>query len=111
MPSSQVKPFSPTRHPTEFSAFGYLFGRFDPLVPVEPGRKVKGQLCLKQGITLRASVAPFLWQKLTQLGPEKAYLWRTYFRTDQEGKLDHLQLIKPLLGHSVERGRKTALHV
>ena len=100
MPSSQVKPFSPTRHPTEFSAFGYLFGRFESLVPVEPGRKVKGQLCLKQGITLGASVAPKLWQKLThspKLGPEKAYLWRTYFRTDQEGKLDHLQLIKPLL--------------
>ncbi len=96
----ELSPFSPTRHPTEFSAFGYLFGRFDPLVPVEPGRKVKGQLCLKQGITLGASVAPFLWQKLThspKLGPEKAYLWRVYFRTDQEGKLDHLQLIKPLL--------------
>ena len=97
MPSSQVKPFSPTRHPTEFSAFGYLFGRFDSQAHIEPGRKVKGQLCLKQGITLSASVAPKLWQKLTQLGPEKAYLWRTYFRTDQEGKLDHLQLIKPLL--------------
>ncbi len=100
MPSSQVSPFSPTRHPTEFSAVGDLFGRFDSQVPVEPGRKVKGQLCLKQGITLSASVAPKVWQKLTQdpeFGLEKAYLWRTYFRTDQEGKLDQLQLIKPLL--------------
>ena len=68
MGEKELSPFSPTRHPTEFSAYGYLFGRFDSLVPVEPGRKVKGQLCLKQGITLSASVAPKVWQKLTHSG-------------------------------------------
>ncbi len=100
MLSSQISPFGSINHPTEFSAIGYLFGRFDSLAPVEPRRKVKGQLCLKQGITISASIAPKVWQQLTQnpeLGLEKAYLWRTYFRTNQEGKLDQLQLIKPKL--------------
>ncbi len=95
----ELSPFSPTRHPTEFSAFGYLFGRFDSLAPVEPGRKVKGQLCLKQGITIEASLPHKFWPPLTQnpeLGLERAYLWRVYFRTNQSGKLGQLQLTRPL---------------
>ncbi len=72
---------------------GYLFGRFEATPSVESKRVVIGQLCLKRGITFEASLAHKFWQQLTQdpeLGLERAYLWRVYFRTDQSGKPNKL---------------------
>ncbi len=99
MRSSLLEPFLSADFPTQFSALGYLFGRFEATPSVESKREVKGQLCLKQGITIEASLAHKFWQQLTQdpeLGLERAYLWRVYFRTNQSGKLGQLLLTRPL---------------
>ncbi len=108
MRSSLLEPFLSADFPTQFSALGYLFGRFEATPSVESKREVKGQLCLKQGITIEASLAHKFWQQLTQdpeLGLERAYLWRVYFRTNQSGKLGQLQLTRPipLEGHTTLR--------
>ncbi len=108
MRSSLLEPFLSADFPTQFSAMGYLFGRFEATPSVESSRVVIGQLCLKRGITFEASLAHKFWQQLTQdpeLGLERAYLWRVYFRTNQSGKLGQLQLTRPipLEGHTTLR--------
>ncbi len=115
MPSRELLPFNPPDHPTQFSAFGYLFGRFDSLPSVESKRVVEGRLCLQQGISIEASLARKVWQQLTQnpeLGLERAYLWRAYFRTNQSGKLSQLQLTRfiPLEGKTTLRHSPSCDH-
>ncbi|WP_293040413.1 MULTISPECIES: hypothetical protein [unclassified Moorena] len=103
-----VVPFTPPSRPTEFSALGYLFGRFDPNPSQEPNRSVKGTLVLKQGISFSAYMHQPLWNKLStnpSFGEKKVYLWRVYFRITKAGKLAQIQIKKfiPLEGKTTLR--------
>jgi len=97
MQSLSVLPFSPAESPTQFTAVGYLFGRFEPLPDQSPEGGVKGTLHLKGGIGVDAMIVKWLWEKIAQdpsIDIEKAYLWRVYPRTAREGNLKRVQLMK-----------------
>ncbi|ACK72250.1 hypothetical protein PCC7424_3871 [Gloeothece citriformis PCC 7424] len=97
-PSVIEPPFKPPQSPTQFSAIGYLFGKFETVLPAEEHQsKLKGTLQLFDGTKLSARVGFTVWQRLSSKGNfnlDNAYLWRVYFRTTKESKLCQIQLIK-----------------
>ncbi|WP_013321070.1 hypothetical protein [Gloeothece verrucosa] len=101
MSQSIIEPlFKPPQSPTQFSAVGYLFGKFETVLPADEHQsKLQGSLQLFDGTKLPARVGLTVWKRLSSKGNfnlDNAYLWRVYFRTTKEGKFFQVQLIKCL---------------
>ncbi|MGK7874073.1 MAG: hypothetical protein AB4426_12395 [Xenococcaceae cyanobacterium] len=108
MPSERSLPFLQPERPTQFSALGYLFGKFESNPDEAPKEKIKGLMRLKQGISIETIIRRNSWKKITQnpkWGLEKAYLWRVYFRTTTDGKLTQLEITQfaPIEGKTTLR--------
>jgi hypothetical protein len=100
MLQSVIEPlFETPQFPTQFSAMGYLLGRFEGLADEEVQYVIRGQLHLNDGLSFQASMRLPYWHKLSQqatFSTDEEYLWRVYFRTTKEGKLTQIQLLKCL---------------
>jgi putative ubiquitin-RnfH superfamily antitoxin RatB of RatAB toxin-antitoxin module len=98
MLQSVIEPlFSTPQFPTQFSAMGYLLGRFEALANEEVKYVIRGQLHLNDGLSFKASMRLPYWHKLSQqptFCADDEHLWRIYFRTNEAGKLTQVQLIK-----------------
>jgi hypothetical protein len=97
--------FLPVTEPWQYSALGYVWGKFIPKPEAETNGRVEGKLRLKEKIKLTARMGRHLWSKLQQSGSgeeEGFYLWRVYFRTSREGKLTHLDLLQFFTGEGDE---------
>jgi hypothetical protein len=91
--------FPPPQFPTQFSAMGYLLGRFEALPDPEVQYVIRGQLHLNDELSFKASMRLPYWHKLSQqptFCADDEHLWRVYFRTTKEGMLTQIQLLKCL---------------
>ena len=99
--------FPPLEETTPYLARGCLFGIFLPSVPTEEQKSYwyqKGTLQINQVVYLDVIIKSRVWLKLSQsptFSLDNAYLWRVFFRTDEEGNLRFVELIRniPLEGH------------
>jgi hypothetical protein len=100
--------FLPVSEPWQYSALGYVWGRFIPKPGGERKERVAGKLLLKEKIKLSAGMGRKIWQKLQQSGEGREkdfYLWRVYFRTSWDGQLTHFDLLKFFTGEAEEAER------
>ena len=98
-------PFRPPATPMQFTAVGYLFGKFTPIDDPPASGPVKGLLELEDGMVIDALIPRKFWLNLTQKKQdfdfEGSYLWRLYPRTTKEGKLTSLELLRVILSEDL----------
>ncbi len=99
MSNSHNALFQAAKSPHQYSALGYIMGKFNPDEATEGKGYLTGVLTTEDGTELSVSITKRSWEQINQKAsfePENSYYWRLYYWTTKKGHLDRINLIKAL---------------